>query len=301
MATHAETRSAPPPFKQRCVQDLAWVIASPPLISGNINAVNWWDTAHMQREYAACLPALHQLDKHPAPLLDAIATAKSQRLGHYFETLVAHWFHISPNYELLLRNYQLHNAQQTLGELDFLVQEHSSGKRVHLEVSVKFYLGTGDLNQMANWHGPNLKDRLDRKFQHLCTHQTQLARKYPKHLPYSADEAACLIKGRLFYPADAVPTTHFVNPQHLYGRWYELPTTPQRTSSYLCLGKQRWLATVHDAAEAALVTLPAKLDTATLYANYSGQTERERFFLLPAGWKARIPSNTSTPPAANKP
>lgn len=288
-------------FKRRCVQDLAWVIHSPPLISGNIAGVNWWNSALFQHEYEACLPALQQLDIEPAPLLEAIAAAKSQRLGHYFEVLVAYWFTLSPNYELLLANHQLRTPEKTLGELDFLLRKNDSGKVIHLEVSVKFYLGAGDLNNMANWHGPGLKDRLDRKFEHLCTHQTQLARKYPELMPHAVDEAACLVKGRLFYPADAEPQTGFTARGHLFGRWYELPDLPTdnkthpdtplpKEETYICLGKNRWLAEVADSDRTELTALPTSINEAVLYAKTktTSFTEEQRFFLLPKGFWQQI-------------
>lgn len=275
-------------FKQRCVQDLAWVIHSPPLISGMIGTVDWWGNTLFQLEYEACLPNLLRLDNDPTPLLQAIASAKSQRLGHYFEALAAYWFTISPNYELLLCNHQLRSEKRTLGELDFLLRENASEKVIHLEVSVKFYLGTGDLNDMANWHGPGLKDRLDRKFQHLCSHQTQLARKYPQLMPHQVDEAACLMKGRLFYPAYAEPQADFTADGHLFGRWYELPDLPERAGNYVCLGKDRWLAEVWANEQTAQqITLPDSVNEAVLYSQFHPElpyNEESRFFLLPKGF-----------------
>ncbi|MGB1008776.1 MAG: DUF1853 family protein [Thiolinea sp.] len=280
-----------PFFQNRCVQDLAWVIHSPPLISGEIAGTHWWGNEFFQREYADCQPMLHQLDTDPKPLQTAINSAKSHRLGHYFEALVAYWFNISPNYELLLSNHQLRTSEKTLGELDFLLQEKASRKVIHLEVSVKFYLGFGDLNDMSNWHGPGLKDRLDRKFQHLLTHQTQLAHKYPELMPHKVDEAACLMKGRLFYPIDAEPAT-FTDQNHLHGHWYQIPLhTPLTEHPSLYLGKQNWLAETRPDNSEVHSPLPAHVGEAMLYAHHNNVNETERFFLLPQGFWDQVQTN----------
>ena len=276
------------PFKTRCVHDLAWVIQSPPFISGHIAGVNWWSSDHFTREYRDCLGALLKLDKQPDSLLQALGNVKSHRLGHYFEALVAFWLQISPNYTLLLSNHPLRAATKTLGEIDFLTHEVATGKIVHLEVAVKFYLGIDNLDEMSNWHGPGLRDRLDKKFNHLCTHQTQLATKYPELMPYPIDESACFIKGRLFYPPNTVPSTRFTNNEHLDGHWHQLPDRPDTSSiaspqGYQQLAKRDWLANTNaNETQLQLPTqLPDTVEEPALYACYENNEEAERFFILP--------------------
>ena len=56
-------------WTHRVVRDLAWVIASPPLVTGSFGGVIWWDESFVLAEYKACLPTLEKLDKDPTPLL----------------------------------------------------------------------------------------------------------------------------------------------------------------------------------------------------------------------------------------
>ena len=71
-------------FNHRCVQDLAWVIQSPPVISGTINGSRWLSKDDCQAEYEACFDALLQLDQHPEPLLAALADLKPYVIGKRF-------------------------------------------------------------------------------------------------------------------------------------------------------------------------------------------------------------------------
>ena len=269
-------------FAHRCVQDLAWVIASPPIISGNINHTNWWKSNHCKHEHHRCLDTLTALDKNPAPLLTAIDQSKSHRLGHYFETLVAYWLTISPNYEVLLAGHPLRNANKTLGEIDFLLRERPTNKIIHLEVAVKFYLGTDELNNMNNWHGPGLHDRLDKKFNHLCNHQTQLTKKYPTLIPYTVDETACLIKGILFYPPKQTQSTDFTAENHLAGYWYQVPTHPEITMGCLPLSKKYWLADIPPTEQQVLLSAPQTTPEPQMHINYTDTNKTERFFILPS-------------------
>ena len=160
------------PFKH-----LAWVIQSPPVISGEINGSHWLNKEDCQAEYLACLPVLLALDENPEPLRNSLTHLKPYIIGKRFECFVQFWLEISPNFELLDRNVVLQGETQTLGEADFFIRDLANDKIIHLEVSVKFYLGVGTLSAMHHWHGTNLRDR-------LATHQTQRSKKYPELMPY---------------------------------------------------------------------------------------------------------------------
>ena len=94
-------------YQHSCVQDLAWVIRSAPVISGMHNQSSWLSQTWCETEYQACLPQLLALDKHPEPLISALSQLKTRRLGERFECLIAFWLTISPNFELLIKNYPL--------------------------------------------------------------------------------------------------------------------------------------------------------------------------------------------------
>lgn len=213
-------------FQHRCVRDLVWVIASPPLVSGSYHQTQWWGHAACLLELENCLPTLKALDKNPQPLILHLESIKSKRLGLRFEALVSFWLmFISPNFKLLAQNIQLHETHggetktRTLGEMDFIIEEKSSGKVIHLEVAVKFYLGIQPFSDAYCWFGTNLNDQLGKKLDHLKQHQTQLSDKYPAQVPYTIDEKHCLIKGRLFYPMHHDKSAEGTASNHLRGRW----------------------------------------------------------------------------------
>ena len=187
-------------WKHRIVRDLAWVIVSPTLVSGHFSGVDWWDSAFLTSEYRDCLPALAQLDINPEPLAKYLALLKTKALGHRFEALVAFWLELSPNYDLIDRNIQIQGEGRTLGELDFIVRDLRSDAVIHLEVTVKFYMGLKDLTDPMNWYGSNLKDSFGKKLEHLEQHQSQLSLLYPERINYKIEQRCCLVKGRLFYP-----------------------------------------------------------------------------------------------------
>ena len=235
-------------FKHRLLRDLSWVILSPPLVSGKHNDVIWWDHDSCIKEYHACLPALKALDENPQPLIAYLDSLKAKGLGHYFEALVKFWINISPNYKLLAHNIQIIIKRQTLGEIDFIIEEIQSKKVIHLEVAVKFYLGSPPYQDSFRWYGTNINDQLGRKIQHLKEKQTQLAWHHKDYLlnklGLEIDEKQCLLKGRLFYPLgiDEPPTE--VTSNHLRGRWLRQSGKAQE-KCYYPLDKTYWLATLN--------------------------------------------------------
>ncbi len=216
-------------YRHDVVRDLAWAIASPPLMLSDSPDCEWFDDTWYQHRYTDSAGWLQALDQDPAPLLRAVAAQKDRRLGNYFETLWAYWLEASQRYDLLARNLPIREGGATLGELDFIVRDNLDGLNYHWEVAVKFYLGVADTRQPGNWHGPGRRDRLDIKLKHLRERQSQLCR-----LPQTQallheqgiDIAGCavILKGRLFYPHEQLLP---LPPQgacasHLHSRWFRL-------------------------------------------------------------------------------
>lgn len=291
------------PFKHRCVQDLAWVIQSPPVISGVFNHTRWLDNTACQHEYNACLPALHQLDRQPEPLIKQLSVLKPYVIGKRFECYVRYWLMISPHFACLQHNYVLQDDKRTLGEVDFIIRELSTGKIIHLEVAVKFYLGLNrelnqkhtlnhnsteitDISAMHHWHGTNLRDRLDIKFNRLANHQTQLAKNYPERMPCSIDESWCLLKGRMFTPLAQQTLPDFFADDCPQGTWLSINDV-SKTKTYMLLQKQDWLAEVVGYS-GELQTITGDLNRSTCFATLvktqeakTEMNEEARFFVLP--------------------
>lgn len=153
----------------------------------------------------------------------------THRLGVYFEQLWHHLVRSNSSLSLLRSNQQVIIDKQTLGEFDSIIQCLNSKQVVHCELAVKFYLQIGNGQQMADWVGPNLRDRFDRKFQRLMTHQLALSTKaevrdWLKQEQLFIDHIGLLTRGRLFYSIDNFSDQSFKHPaevdaQHLKGFW----------------------------------------------------------------------------------
>jgi hypothetical protein len=98
------------------------------------------------------------------------------RLGHLVEKIVAGLFKKSSNYKLLYENTQILNHKETIGELDFIVQEHYTEQVIHLELAYKFYLFDPNISSepLHNWIGPNRNDSLKEKLDKLKAKQFPL-------------------------------------------------------------------------------------------------------------------------------
>ena len=278
----------PPTFSTKLVRDLAWVISSPPIQSGYIENTYWWDDEKCQNEYRDCLPALIRLDKNPAPLEQHLSILKSKRLGHRFEALISYWLSISPNYELIQQNIQIIENGVTFGEIDFIIKEISTGKIIHLEVCVKFYLGTTDFIDPYRWFGTNTTDQLGKKLDHLLTHQSQLSTKYEKHFSLQIDERHCFIKGRLFYSKENSIAPEGTTNNHLRGLWNYSNSINKLEDKYLTINKTLWLSELNHKDIIDLQNNPVEIfeDRAQCYVeinrdDQNNYQEKARVFILP--------------------
>lgn len=252
-------------FKHRSVRDLAWAISSPPLISPHISSgpgsCVWPESQWFLRLYESSLFWLQDIDEDPADLDAMLAGQKDRRLGKYFETLWYYWLRKHPRYEIIENNLQIIFDGETLGEMDFILFDKKTGRTLHWELAVKFYLGIGDTSQMSNWHGPNLRDRLDLKVEHL-SHRQSIISKQPRVMQWlkqrgiQIDECRVILKGRLYYPWSDDVLSKEVSP-------------PQCSSEHL---RSRWLNTVQFE---------------------SGFDEKQCFMpLINEGWLERIPTHS---------
>ena len=187
----------------------------------------------------------------------------SPRLGVRFEALIAAWIDSEPRLELLARNLPVRTAdlRRTIGEFDFIVactDAHGRRQIEHWEVAVKFYLGTGDGQDMARWFGPDPRDTLAAKNGRMKAHQLRLADRAEavdllESRGLQVQRRRALVKGRLFLPAGDTGEQGFavpdgVNPAHERG-WWQAPAAfasdpAQAARRFLPLDKPRWLAPV---------------------------------------------------------
>lgn len=142
----------------------------------------------------------------------------SQKLGHLYEDALSILLDRSSEVNLIDQSIQVFNENQiTLGELDYLLEDHSTGKHIHLEVAVKFYL-IHHKDGVSHFPGPDPHDNWLNKLKRMQEHQFQMARsEHGKELlekTYGITEVETqqLIYGRLF---DHIATSDFPSPPYM--------------------------------------------------------------------------------------
>ena len=292
-------------FKHREVRDLAWVIASPPLVSGKLDDVHWWSYEDCLSEFDDCLTELKKLDLNPTPLIHHLSELQNRRLGSIFEGFISFWLEISPNFRELQKNIQIIEDKHTYGEIDYIIENTKTDEVIHLEVAVKFYLGCTPYEDAYRWFGTNTKDQLGKKIDHLKSHQTQLSTKYPSQLKNyfdrKIDKKQCFIKGRLFYPenSNTSPQNIELAKDHLRGRWCYVAER-NKTVDAIKVNKSHWLAELNsaDITDMAFASIESinTIDRAECYVetnkNNADSFEEERVFYLPSAFS--FPKNDRT-------
>ncbi len=303
------------------VRDLAWAVFSEDLIlAGSLGSETHRLLAcNLSRLTPTRLAWLQALDRAPGPLLAHVEDSIWQRLGLYFESLWHFFLDNDAEVDLLAHNLPVRDATRTLGEFDCLYRCRDSGDIVHLELAVKFYLHTGGGNSgtgddRADWLGPGRRDRLDRKLDHLTTHQTRLAgqpaaQQLLRDRGLAPDRVEVAVKGRLFQRSDrpAPPPTGF-NPAQSLLTWYHVDKLERSESEiesecqspgWVILPRRHWLAPLAPAALCNMQDAPsgsAALRTA-LGSRFAARNaplmiasldedcrELRRFFVAPTGW-----------------
>ncbi len=239
-------------WRHPVVRDLAWVMASPSLISDVSHAV---DDVWCRDVFDASLSALQRLDVSPAPLLSVLEKDQSHRLGRYFEVLVAYWLGEIIGSEIVAQNLTISDDSRQLGEFDLLFRDRVTQRVMHWELSVKFYLKYGD-----QFIGPNSQDTLYKKMTKVFESQLLLSQREEaceQLKPLIADEPvypAAFIKGRLFYPAKSnwrnPEIIEGISPDHSRGWWCYHGELSRWVSQcdvehrWMILEKMEWLSSV---------------------------------------------------------
>ncbi|MBV1924453.1 MAG: DUF1853 family protein [Flavobacteriaceae bacterium] len=98
------------------------------------------------------------------------------RLGHLAEKIVSELIKSSTNYKVLHENVQVIESKNTIGEIDFLIEELKTETKIHLELAYKFYLYDPNISSepINNWIGPNRNDSLIKKLEKLKSKQFPL-------------------------------------------------------------------------------------------------------------------------------
>ena len=305
------------PLRDSAVRDLAWLLLSPDLLRPQLPVGVLANPVETPLQLQATVAWLRALDAAPEPLHNDLSATRITRLGRYAERLLGWFLQHGPAAQLVAAGVPLRRAGVTLGECDFLVQTHE-GARLHWELAVKCYLHAGaareaQAGRLADYVGPNLKDRFDIKLAHLLNHQ----------LPLSAREEFVLagyagpwtpqmfVKGWLFYRHGETPVDPLeVDPAHGRGWWVTRGDWPGFAATHAriwrALPRLEWLAprrvaALEEQGDDECDERASYVDAATLAAQTSHQhspvmvaafvedgaghlLERSRGFIVPDDW-----------------
>lgn len=290
-------------YQHRCVADLSWAVSSPPLLLVEGDDCAWFCESWYRDQYSELEQQLRALDRDPAKLESLLAAQKDRRLGNYFETLWSFALSLNSRYLLIEQNLQIHDGENTLGEMDFIVLDNETGRYAHWELAIKFYLGIGDTVNHEAWHGPGKKDRLDLKLDHLLSRQTRLsthpvAKAQLEERGIVIDECAVILKGRLFYPWQQGGPEYYpqyANPSHLRGLWLTRQQLMQSCSAdarFVPLIRSGWMAEIskRDAPDGYSAGALMRLVDSGLYRlpmhviRLEAASEVERLFIVNDDW-----------------
>lgn len=291
------------------VRDLAWALLSPALLANTtpaqrhpLQASCWMQQPQQLADWLA------QQDQDAGPLHAWLTAKPLRRLGLYYERLWQYALHAAPDIDVVAANLPIRQNGQTLGELDLLLRD-DEGEH-HLELAVKFYLGTGS-GDAADWLGPGSHDRLDLKLSHLAQHQLPLssrseARGALNDLQLGETRSAFWLGGYLFYPWPyGCPSPRGAGTEHCRGnwlhqcdwdafaatkpdaRWQPLPRLAWLAPALIKTGEawpadtfQQWLKLLRPDAQAQLLV--------RLEEDHAGDwQEVERIFLVNDQWPAQ--------------
>ena len=172
------------------------------------------------------------------PSIPDLDLPNNLRLGHLAEKVVAGLIKASTNYTLLRENIQIIQGNDTVGELDFIVQEASTKAVTHVELAYKFYLfdPSRSENPLAGWIGPNRNDSLAEKLNKLKLKQLPLLYHasaktlFPEVEISQVSQALCLL-ATLYIPCG-------------YSRSFGESITKAIKGYYLTFGKFKTLNTI---------------------------------------------------------
>ncbi|MCW8875997.1 MAG: DUF1853 family protein [Kangiellaceae bacterium] len=207
---------------QQILSDLHWLHHSAPIMESSITSFesNWNDGWLNSKQIES-------------KLFEHFQNKNMKMLGTYFEALWDFYLSYSPYTNLIVKNLQVIQDKQTLGEFDFIYENIRRKSFRHLEVAVKYYLGVPEIDRNTDadfsstdcWVGPNINDRLDLKLDKLINFQSQLSksRRGKELLSEQGIEELnseiCLL-GYLFYPLDeSMKPPENSNNEHNRGYW----------------------------------------------------------------------------------
>jgi hypothetical protein len=185
-------------------------------------------------------------------------TVLGKRAEYFFQFCVEQ----SSNYNLLLANEQIFRGKDTIGELDYIVQDRVRNKIIHIELVYKFYiyepskpyqstyLSDVQNQALAHYVGPNRRDYFIKKLDHLLSKQLPLlhqpetmARLEELGITGAGMEQQICFLAHVFIPQAAWREEFkFLNKKCIVGYYLEEPAfaKAETTNVYFIPEKKEW-------------------------------------------------------------
>jgi hypothetical protein len=179
------------------------------------------------------------------------------RFGHRIEHIFLQLMSYDPSYEVKLHNLPIRQEKQTLGEIDFILEDRLQERWFHVELTYKFYIiDPSDPRAIRRLIGPNRRDAFYEKVKKIKDHQFPLLHsKQGREVlqTYQIDsrniEQECVFKGQLFYPyGEKEVSIGPLNRDCIVGYWLQWDTFSAQvfeSAEYYMPSKYEWVLVPH--------------------------------------------------------
>jgi len=222
----------------------------------------------------------------------------NQKLGHLYEQALESLIDATDALECLASHLQVFDAAgRTLGEMDFVLLDRLSGRHIHLELAVKFYLAQ-ETAEGWQFPGPDPKDNWPRKLDRMGTHQFLLSQSpeartlLQSRFGIESIETQQLIYGALFLPiaCEGIPRHPTMAADARFGRWLYVGEWSQyfdRVDEVWLIPKSLWPVPLSDETIQLMQVVNAEeimslaRERCTMFALRDSE---EPIFLVPDSW-----------------
>jgi hypothetical protein len=186
------------------------------------------------------------------------AIPQNIRLGHQMEYVFKQLVEYSEAYNVVLHNLPIKQRNRTIGEIDFILNDKTRDKLIHVELTYKFYLINPD-NQEAIHHliGPNRRDKFFTKMEKIKNVQFPLLHSeegslalFERNIDHFKIEHQCCFKAQLFKPFGSTSVNiGTLNKNCLAGYWLRFDdfNKPEfKNAQYYMPTKSEWVIEPYD-------------------------------------------------------
>ena len=221
------------------------------------------------------------------------------RLGHQMEYVFKQLISQSSKYRILLHNLPIRREKQTLGEIDFILENIETKTPIHIELTYKFYIiNPVEAEPIKCLMGPNKRDMFLAKMDKIKRKQFALihspeAIKALKEIGItqtSIEQQVCY-KAQLYVPYTSNHLNiHPLNTQCICGYWLSLTNfdvSEFKEYQFYIPNKSEWVITPHNQVLWSshneiieVINQELKKEKAPMVWMKKTETEFEKFFVI---------------------